>query len=181
MRSLLASCRARAVLPGLFAVALLPSLAGACGAEPTAETAPDAALEDAFVDSGPEEDAAVLDAAAFLLGHLRDGRADPDFKLLHAIVQYIEEFPERLHHPKEDQYLFARLKSRTHDADELIDSDSILDIHKLSLSDTFKTVLKRSTTSRPRQQRLGFVILIKALILLSGQYLRSKPAKWSPW
>lgn len=63
MRSLLASCRARAVLPGLFAVALLPSLAGACGAEPTAETAPDAALEDAFVDSGPEEDAAVLDAA----------------------------------------------------------------------------------------------------------------------
>ena len=88
--------------------------------------------------------AAVLDAAAFLLGHLRDGRADPDFKLLHAIVQYIEEFPERLHHPKEDQYLFARLKSRTHDADELIDSDSILDIHKLSLSDTFKTVLKRT-------------------------------------
>lgn len=65
--------------------------------------------------------AAVLDAAAFLLDHLRDGRADPDFKLLHAIVQYIEEFPERLHHPKEDQYLFARLKSRTHDTDELID------------------------------------------------------------
>ena len=32
----------------------------------------------------------------------------------------------------------------TKDADELIDSDSILDIHKLSLSDTFKTVLKRT-------------------------------------
>ncbi len=31
-----------------------------------------------------------------------------------------------------------------HDADDLIDSDSILDIHKLSLSDTFKTVLKRT-------------------------------------
>ena len=30
------------------------------------------------------------------------------------------------------------------DANELIDSDSILDIHKLSLSDTFKTVLKRT-------------------------------------
>lgn len=30
------------------------------------------------------------------------------------------------------------------DADELIDSDWILDIHKLSLSDTFKTVLKRT-------------------------------------
>lgn len=30
------------------------------------------------------------------------------------------------------------------DADEMIDSDSILDIHKLSLSDTFKTVLKKT-------------------------------------
>lgn len=30
------------------------------------------------------------------------------------------------------------------DGDELIDSDSILDIHKLSLSDTFKAVLKRT-------------------------------------
>lgn len=30
------------------------------------------------------------------------------------------------------------------DADDFIDSDSILDIHKLSLSDTFKTVLKRT-------------------------------------
>jgi hypothetical protein len=30
------------------------------------------------------------------------------------------------------------------DADDLIDSDSILDIHKLSLSDTFKAVLKRT-------------------------------------
>lgn len=30
------------------------------------------------------------------------------------------------------------------DADELIDSDNILDIHKLSLSDTFKAVLKRT-------------------------------------
>ncbi len=30
------------------------------------------------------------------------------------------------------------------DADDLMDSDSILDIHKLSLSDTFKTVLKRT-------------------------------------
>lgn len=29
-------------------------------------------------------------------------------------------------------------------ADELIDSDNILDLHKLSLSDTFKTVLKRT-------------------------------------
>lgn len=35
------------------------------------------------------------------------------------------------------------------DADDLIDSDSIFDIHTLSLSDTFKTVLKHTL-------RMGF-------------------------
>lgn len=65
--------------------------------------------------------AAVLDSADFLLDHLRAGRAAPDFKLLHAIMRYIEEFPDRLHHPKEDKCLFARVKMRTRDADELID------------------------------------------------------------
>lgn len=39
------------------------------------------------------------------------------------------------------------------DADELIDSDSILDIHKLSLSDTFKTVLKKTLKSGLSSER----------------------------
>jgi hemerythrin-like domain-containing protein len=31
---------------------------------------------------------------------------------MHAIVGYIQQFPVRLHHPKEDEYLFRRLRER---------------------------------------------------------------------
>lgn len=45
----------------------------------------------------------------------------PDFSVLRAMVFYLDEFPEKLHHPKEDSYLFARLRVRTHEADSVID------------------------------------------------------------
>jgi 3-hydroxyisobutyrate dehydrogenase-like beta-hydroxyacid dehydrogenase/hemerythrin-like domain-containing protein len=65
--------------------------------------------------------AAVLDATKFLVDELRGGRIEPDFKLLWAILHYIDAFSEKLHHPKEDLYLFAKLRARTHAADALID------------------------------------------------------------
>jgi hemerythrin-like domain-containing protein len=37
------------------------------------------------------------------------------------MLYYIDTFPERLHHPKEDCYLFSRLRARTHEADEVLD------------------------------------------------------------
>jgi len=44
-----------------------------------------------------------------------------DFALLRSMLFYVEAFPERLHHPKESAYLFARLRKRTHECDALID------------------------------------------------------------
>jgi nucleotide-binding universal stress UspA family protein/hemerythrin-like domain-containing protein len=44
----------------------------------------------------------------------------PDVALLRAMLFYIEQFPERLHHPKEDAYLFDRLRRRTSTCDALI-------------------------------------------------------------
>ncbi len=49
----------------------------------------------------------------------REKRA-PDFALLRAMLFYIEVFPERLHHPKEDAYLFRKLGERCADCNELI-------------------------------------------------------------
>lgn len=63
---------------------------------------------------------AVLDAANYLLAEIRAGRLEPDFRLFWAMVYYIETFPEKLHHPKEDGVLFARLRQRTHAADALL-------------------------------------------------------------
>ena len=45
----------------------------------------------------------------------------PDFAVFRAMIHYIDDFPERLHHPKEDRYLFARLAERAPEARPLIE------------------------------------------------------------
>jgi nucleotide-binding universal stress UspA family protein/hemerythrin-like domain-containing protein len=45
----------------------------------------------------------------------------PDFALLRAMLFYVECFPERLHHPKEEAWLFDRLRRRTSESNALID------------------------------------------------------------
>ncbi|HKR47559.1 MAG TPA: hemerythrin domain-containing protein [Paraburkholderia sp.] len=40
--------------------------------------------------------------------------------LMRAMLYYINEFPERVHHPKEEQYLFAQLRARTEEFDAVI-------------------------------------------------------------
>lgn len=47
--------------------------------------------------------------------------AAPRFDLIRAMLYYIEHFPERLHHPKEDDHLFARLRTRTTKCDAMLD------------------------------------------------------------
>lgn len=56
--------------------------------------------------------AAVLYGLRWLVRRIRDEGAAPDFRLLHAILDYVAEFPEALHHPKEDRYLFAAVAAR---------------------------------------------------------------------
>lgn len=41
--------------------------------------------------------------------------------LMRAMLYYIREFPEQIHHPKEERYLFARLRERTDELDAAID------------------------------------------------------------
>ena len=41
----------------------------------------------------------------------REGHA-PDFGVLRAMLFYVDEFPERLHHPKESELLFPRVRQR---------------------------------------------------------------------
>lgn len=45
----------------------------------------------------------------------------PDPALLRAMLFYVEQFPERLHHPKEEVYLFDQLRRRTPNFDTLLD------------------------------------------------------------
>jgi branched-chain amino acid transport system ATP-binding protein len=65
---------------------------------------------------------AVTEGLRHLVSEIRAGRMLPDHKLLGAMFAYIERFPERLHHPKEDDFLFAKLRERAPDAAPLLDA-----------------------------------------------------------
>ena len=47
--------------------------------------------------------------------------AEPDFPLLTAIVDYLQQFPDTYHHPKEDLFLFKALRMRDPDAAGILD------------------------------------------------------------
>jgi len=64
--------------------------------------------------------AAVVHGLRYLIRESQTKNTRPDFRLLWAMIFYLEEFPEKLHHPKESAYLFARLRQRTHDADTVL-------------------------------------------------------------
>lgn len=64
--------------------------------------------------------AAVLYSLRYLVREMRDQGKTPNFKLLHAIFDYVVSYPDRWHHPKEDKFLFARVRERTHEADQII-------------------------------------------------------------
>jgi len=65
--------------------------------------------------------AAILHGMLFLVRKIRDRGATPDFNLFGAMIYYIDAFPERLHHPKEDRYLFHVLRIRHPDSVSLLD------------------------------------------------------------
>ncbi len=45
----------------------------------------------------------------------------PDFAVLRAMLFYVDEFPERLHHPKESTLLFPRVRERCPELAETLD------------------------------------------------------------
>ena len=64
---------------------------------------------------------AVMHALTHLARAAQDPAVRPGFEVLRAMIYYIAEYPERLHHPKEDEQLFARLAARAPEAKPLLD------------------------------------------------------------
>jgi hemerythrin-like domain-containing protein len=64
--------------------------------------------------------ASVLYGLETAMRRIADG-AMPDLRLLDALLGYIEQFPERLHHPKESGVLFPAVVARCPEAQPLID------------------------------------------------------------
>lgn len=64
--------------------------------------------------------AAILSGLRYFVRAAGRGIA-PDPDLLDLMLDYVEQFPERLHHPHEDEHLFRRLRTRTHEVDDMLD------------------------------------------------------------
>jgi len=65
--------------------------------------------------------AAVIHGLEYLIREARETKAPAPFVLLRAMLHYINAFPETLHHPKEDAYLFRKLRERTAEFNETLD------------------------------------------------------------
>lgn len=65
--------------------------------------------------------AAALHTWIELLARARRSDAPADAQAMRTILDYLRGFPEQLHHPKEEEYLFARLRERTHAVDADLD------------------------------------------------------------
>jgi hemerythrin-like domain-containing protein len=65
---------------------------------------------------------AMLRSLTMLLTQSRDRGESPPFGVLRAMLFYIDEFPERLHHPKESELLFPKVRQRRPEMAVVIDA-----------------------------------------------------------
>jgi len=65
--------------------------------------------------------ASALHAMLYLVRERKEFARPVDTKVLRAILYYLDVFPERLHHPKEEKYLFAAVRGKTSEANAVLD------------------------------------------------------------
>jgi hemerythrin-like domain-containing protein len=65
--------------------------------------------------------AAMLRSIPMLLDQQRRRGQPVPFDVLRAMLLYVDEFPERLHHPKESRWLFPAVRRRSDAAAEVLD------------------------------------------------------------
>jgi len=65
--------------------------------------------------------AAVIKGLLNHVARVKDGAEEPDFALFGAMFDYIEVMPERIHHPKENEYLFRFLRMRDPESTAILD------------------------------------------------------------
>lgn len=64
---------------------------------------------------------AMLRSIRLLLAEHRRHGTLPDFSVLRAMLFYVDEFPERLHHTKESELLFPKLRSHSAEINDTLD------------------------------------------------------------
>lgn len=65
--------------------------------------------------------AAVIHCLEQVIRDIQDRRVEVDPAFFRSVIEYIRDFPDRFHHPKEDEYLFKAVARRRPDLRPLID------------------------------------------------------------
>lgn len=63
---------------------------------------------------------AILHAMDYLVSEIRERKAKIDPRVFRAMLYYLDTFSERVHHPKEDQYLFSAMRKRGAEGDAIV-------------------------------------------------------------
>ncbi|MES2069265.1 MAG: hemerythrin domain-containing protein [Pseudomonadota bacterium] len=63
---------------------------------------------------------AIIHGMLHLVHDIANGKPVPDLKIFRAMLFYIKEYPDKVHHPKENRYLFALLRKRSNQLDATI-------------------------------------------------------------
>lgn len=116
--------------------------------------------------------AAMLRSLSMMLAHARRHGALPDFDVLRAMLFYIDEFPERLHHPKETELLFPLIRARAPalsgvldrlDADHARGEQAIRDLEHEMLAFEVMGPSRRDAFENAVQRYVGFYLEHMAL------------------
>jgi nucleotide-binding universal stress UspA family protein/hemerythrin-like domain-containing protein len=115
--------------------------------------------------------AAVIHGLEFLVREARERKTPPSFGLLRAMLHYIEAFPEKLHHPKEDAYLFRKLRERTSEYDAALDELERQHVEGHALVDALGQAIGRYEAD-PRAGLDGFAEAVERFAASQMQHMR---------
>ena len=111
--------------------------------------------------------ASVLTCLGYLLREAEAGHWQPEERLLSAVLQYLESYPEVYHHPKEDDHLFAAMRRRQPELGEILDKvhgehvkgARLLEELRQSLTDYFGRAEPRAEDFADfRQKALDYIV-----------------------
>jgi nucleotide-binding universal stress UspA family protein/hemerythrin-like domain-containing protein len=114
--------------------------------------------------------AAVAHGLELLARDARTRGQPPRFDLLRAIVRYIREFPETLHHPKEDAWLFRKLRERTPEFNDTLDLLERQHAEGRDLVDELERSIARYETDPGGHQR--FEEAVRRFVTAQEQHMR---------
>ncbi len=86
---------------------------------------------------------AVIQGMQHFVRAINKGKKAPDPRVFQAMLEYISEYPHKVHHPKEDQYLFALLRKRTNQLDQILDELESQHMQGMSQLQALKLALMR--------------------------------------